>query len=70
MTRMRTSKSHVNGEPGDPLEVPKLAPEETFTWWVSSIKSPDNSLFREGDSILTVAEMLKNRGVRRCACFH
>src|SRR6266478_1756552 len=28
------------GEPGDPLEVPKLAPEETFTWWVYQHQQP------------------------------
>ncbi len=28
------------GEPGDPLQVPKLAPEETFTWWVYQHQEP------------------------------
>src|SRR5882724_12080947 len=28
------------GEPGDPLEVPKFAPEETFTWWVFQHQQP------------------------------
>jgi hypothetical protein len=28
------------GEPGDPLQVPKLTPEETFTWWVYQHQQP------------------------------
>jgi len=28
------------GEPGVPLQVPKLAPEETFTWWVYQHQLP------------------------------
>src|SRR3979411_2643614 len=28
------------GEPGDPLQVPQLAPEETFTWWVYQHQQP------------------------------
>jgi hypothetical protein len=28
------------GEPGVPLQVPKLAPEETFTWWVYQHQQP------------------------------
>src|SRR5438270_13820235 len=28
------------GEPGDPLDVPELAPEETFTWWVYQHQQP------------------------------
>src|ERR1700720_4852328 len=28
------------GEPGAPLEVPKLALEETFTWWVYQNQRP------------------------------
>src|ERR1700687_3105848 len=28
------------GEPGDPLQVPKLATEETFTWWVYQHQQP------------------------------
>jgi len=28
------------GEPGDPLDVPKLATEETFTWWVYQQQQP------------------------------
>jgi PAS domain S-box-containing protein len=53
------------GEPGDPLQVPQLAPEETFTSWVyqhqESLIIP--SLERE-TRFPAVAEMLKNRGVR------
>jgi formate hydrogenlyase transcriptional activator len=53
------------GEPGDPLEVPKLAPEETFTWWVYQHQEPliIPSLDKE-TRFPAVAEMLKNRGVR------
>src|SRR5882762_11905775 len=52
------------GEPGDPLQVPKLAPEETFTWWVYQHQQPliIPSLDRE-TRFPAVAEMLKNRGV-------
>src|ERR1700736_5007936 len=28
------------GEPGDPLQVPNFAPEETFTWWVYQHQKP------------------------------
>ena len=28
------------GEPGDPLQVPKLVPEETLTWWVYQHQQP------------------------------
>jgi formate hydrogenlyase transcriptional activator len=53
------------GEPGVPLEVPELAPEETFTWWVyqhqQSLIIP--SLDAE-TRFPAVVEMLKNRGVR------
>src|SRR3981081_4487279 len=53
------------GEPGDPLQVPQLAPEETFTWWVYQHQAPliIPSLERE-TRFPAVAEMLKNRGVR------
>src|SRR5882762_3871231 len=52
------------GEPGDRLEVPKFAPEETFTWWVYQHQQPliIPSLDRE-TRFPAVAEMLKNRGV-------
>jgi hypothetical protein len=29
-----------SGEPGVPLQVPKFAPEETFTWWVFQHQQP------------------------------
>jgi formate hydrogenlyase transcriptional activator len=53
------------GEPGVPLRVPKLAPEETFTWWVYQHQQPliIPSLDAE-NRFPAVAEMLKNRGVR------
>src|SRR6202162_6036189 len=53
------------GEPGDPLQVPKLVPEETFTWWVYQHQQPliIPSLDTE-TRFPAVAEMLKNRGVR------
>ena len=53
------------GEPGIPLEVPTLAPEETFTWWVYQHQQPliIPSLDTE-TRFSAVAEMLKNRGVR------
>ena len=53
------------GEPGDPLQVPKLAPEETFTWWVYQHQQPliIPSLDAE-NRFPVVTEMLKNRGVR------
>src|ERR1700704_841358 len=28
------------GEPGVPLQVPRLAPQETFTWWVYQHQQP------------------------------
>src|SRR6266566_6024240 len=53
------------GEPGDPLEVPKLAPEETFTWWVYQHQQPLLIPSLEAETRFpAVAEMLKNRGVR------
>jgi formate hydrogenlyase transcriptional activator len=53
------------GEPGDPLQVPKLAPEETFTWWVYQHQRPliIPSLDTE-TRFPSVTEMLKKRGVR------
>jgi PAS domain S-box-containing protein len=53
------------GEPGVPLQVPKLAPEETFTWWVYQHQQPliIPSLDTE-TRFPAVAEMLKNSGVR------
>src|SRR5258708_7346337 len=53
------------GEPGDPLEVPKFAPEETFTWWVYQHQQPliISSLDAE-TRFPAVVEMLKKSGVR------
>src|ERR1700730_8596223 len=53
------------GEPGDPLQVPKLATEETFTWWVYQHQQPliIPSLDTE-TRFPAVVEMLRNRGVR------
>jgi PAS domain S-box-containing protein len=52
-------------EPGIPHEVPKLAPEETFSWWVYQHQQPliIPSLHAE-TRFPAVVEMLKNRGVR------
>src|ERR1700726_1727486 len=53
------------GEPGDPLQVPKLAPEETFTWWVYQQQQPLIIPSLDAETRFpAVAEMLKNRGVR------
>src|SRR5258707_7332523 len=53
------------GEPGVPLQVPKLAPEETFTWWVYQHQEPLISPSLDAETRFpAVAEMLKNRGVR------
>src|SRR5712675_127636 len=53
------------GEPGDPLEVPKFAPEETFTTFIYQHQQPliISSLDAE-TRFPAVAEMLKSRGVR------
>jgi formate hydrogenlyase transcriptional activator len=53
------------GEPGDPLEVPKLAPEETFTWCVYQNQQPLIIPSLDAETRFpAVVEMLKNRGVR------
>jgi formate hydrogenlyase transcriptional activator len=53
------------GEPGDPLQVPKLAPEETFTWWVYQHQQPLVIPSLDAETRFpAVVEMLKNRGVR------
>jgi len=53
------------GEPGDPLQVPKFAPEETFTWWVYHHQQPLIIPSLDSETRFpAVAEMLKNRGVR------
>ena len=53
------------GEPGVPLQVPKLAPEETFTWWVYQHQEPLIIPSLDAETRFpAVAKMLKNRGVR------
>jgi len=53
------------GEPGVPFEVPKFAPEETFSWWVYQHQQPliIPSLGAE-TRFPALAEMLSGRGVR------
>src|SRR5260370_27709265 len=53
------------GEPGVPLEAPKFAPEETFSWWVYQHQQPLILPSLDAETRFpAVAEMLKNRGVR------
>src|ERR1700738_1172537 len=53
------------GEPGDSLQVPKFAMEETFTWWVYQHQRPLIIPSLDAETRFPrVAEMLKNRGVR------
>jgi formate hydrogenlyase transcriptional activator len=53
------------GEPGDRLQVPKLATEETFTWWVYQHQQPLIIPSLDAETRFpAVAEMLKHRGVR------
>ena len=53
------------GEPGVPLQVPNLAPEETFTWWVFQHQQPLVIPSLDGETRFpAVAAMLKERGVR------
>src|SRR5712672_4533132 len=52
------------GEPGVPLHVPKLAPEETFTWWVNQHQQPLIIPSLDAETRFpSVVEMLRNRGV-------
>src|SRR6202163_1021008 len=53
------------GEPGVPLEAPRFAPEETFSWWVYQHQEPlmIPSLDKE-TRFPAVTAMLGNRGVR------
>jgi len=53
------------GEPGVPLQAPKFAPEETFSWWVYQHQEPlmIPSLDEE-TRFPAVTAMLGNRGVR------
>ena len=53
------------GEPGLPLQTPRFAPEETFSWWVYQHQQPLIIPSLEAETRFpAVAEMLKNRGVR------
>src|SRR5258706_4411472 len=53
------------GEPGVPLQAPRFAPEETFSWWVYQHQQPLIIPFLDAETRFSaVAEMLKNRGVR------
>src|SRR5258708_24478335 len=53
------------GESSDPLQVPKLAPEETFTWWVYQHQQPLIIPSLDAETrFRAVVEMLKNRGAR------
>src|SRR6202790_4344392 len=53
------------GEPGVPLQVPKFAPEETFSWWVYQHQQPLVIPSLDAETRFpAVAEMLRNRGVR------
>jgi len=53
------------GEPGLPLQAPKFAPEETFSWWVYQHQQPLIIPSLEAETRFpAVAELLKNRGVR------
>src|SRR3954462_5230218 len=53
------------GEPGVPLQAPRFAPEETFSWWVYQHQQPliIPSLDEE-PRFPAVTAMLGNRGVR------
>src|SRR6266403_3684783 len=53
------------GDPHLPLQAPKFAPEETFSWWVYQHQQPLMIPSLDAETRFpAVAEMLKNRGVR------
>src|SRR5437879_4286720 len=53
------------GEPGVPLQAPKFAPEETFSWWVYQHQQPLIIPSLDAETRFpAVAEMLKSCGVR------
>src|SRR5258706_11951695 len=53
------------GEPGVPLQAPKFAPEETFSWWVYQHQQPLIIPSLDAETRFpAVAGMLKSRGVR------
>ena len=48
-----------------PLEIPKLAPEETFTWWVYQHQQPLIIPYVDAETRFpAVTEMLKDREVQ------
>src|ERR1700724_3235482 len=62
-THEMVTKSY--GERGVPLQAPKFAPEETFSWWVYQHQQPLIIPSLDAETRFpAVAEMLKNRGVR------
>ena len=53
------------GEPGTPLQAPKFAPEETFSWWVYQHQEPLIIPSLDAETRFpAVTAMLRNRGVR------
>src|SRR6266481_649968 len=53
------------GEPGVPLQAPRFAPEETFSWWVYQHQEPLMiPSLNEETRFPAVTAMLGNRGVR------
>src|ERR1700692_1139552 len=53
------------GEPGIPLQAPKFAPEETFSWWVYQHQEPLIIPSLDAETrFRAVTAMLGNRGVR------
>src|ERR1700732_3455224 len=62
-THEMVTKSY--GERGVPLQAPKFAPEETFSWWVYQHQQPLIIPSLDAETRFpAVAEMLRNRGVR------
>ena len=63
--KMHEMNTMSYGEPGVPLQAPKFAPEETFSWWVYQHQEPlmIPSLAEE-TRFPAVTAMLGNRGVR------
>src|SRR6267154_2792307 len=53
------------GEPGVPLQAPKFAPEETFSWWVYQHQQPLIIPSLDAETRFpAVVEMLRKNGVR------
>src|ERR1700738_3677869 len=62
-THEMVTKSY--GERGVPLQAPRFAPEETFSWWVYQHQQPLIIPSLDAETRFpAVVEMLKNRGVR------